>query len=375
MNRRLESPPTAKYSCPPSFCHPPTVAPMKLTLHRFDLPTRHPFTIARGTTRVQRTVIVELEQDGARGFGEATESGYYRAPAEDIVAALEAARPSIEAHRLDDPAEFWEVMRPRLAASTFAQCALDTAAYDLWGKLRGAPVWKLWGLDLGRCPPSDYTIGLDTADVMVAKLREFPDWPIYKIKLGRENDVQIVRALRQQTDAVFRVDANCAWGVDETLAKAAVLGEFGVELIEQPLRPAQDAAMERLYRESPLPLVADESCQVEHDVERCGRGRFHGVNVKLVKCGGLTPAKRMIDRARQLGLRVMVGCFTQSTVGISAAAQLLPLVDYADLDGAVLLAEDVATGVRLEQGRVVFPEGGGCGVELVKRGGIVNCKL
>jgi len=345
---------------------------MNLTLHRFELPTRHPFTIARSTTTVQRTVVVELEQDGARGFGEATESNYYAASAGAIVAALERARPRIEAHRLTNPAGFWEAMQPELSGSTFAQCALDTAAYDLWGKLRGKPVWRLWGLDLADCPPSDYTIGLDTIDVMRAKLREFPGWPVYKIKLGRPNDVQIVRALREETNAVFRVDANCAWGVEETLVKAAALGEVGVELIEQPLPPEQDDAMERLYRESPLPLVADENCQVEGDVERCGRDRFHGVNVKLVKCGGLTPAKRMIDRARQLGLRVMVGCFTQSTVGISAAAQLLPLVDYADLDGAVLLAEDVASGVRLERGRAVFPEGDGCGVELLAEGGIAN---
>jgi len=345
---------------------------MKLTLHRFDLPTRHPFTTARGTTTVQRTVVVELEQDGARGFGEATESGYYAAPAEAIVAALERARPRIEAYHLTDPAGFWKAMQPELGGSTFAQCALDTAAYDLWGKLRGKPVWWLWGLDLADCPPSDYTIGIDTIEVMRAKLREFPGWPVYKIKLGRPNDVQIVRALREETDAVFRVDANCAWSVDETLAKAAALKDLGVELIEQPLAPGQDDAMERLYRESPLPLVADESCQVEGDVEKCGRGRFHGVNVKLVKCGGLTPAKRMIERARQLDMRVMIGCFTQSTVGISAAAQLLPLVDYADLDGAVLLAEDVATGVRLEQGRAVFPEVDGCGVELLRGRRIAN---
>jgi L-Ala-D/L-Glu epimerase len=338
---------------------------MKLTFHRFDLPTRHPFTIARGTTTVQRTVVVELEQDGVRGFGEATESNYYQASVEAIVAALEGARPRTEAHHLTDPAAFWEAMRPELGGSTFAQCALDTAAYDLWGKLHGKPVWWLWGLDLADCPPSDYTIGIDTTEVMRAKLREFPGWPVYKIKLGRPDDVEVVRALREETDAVFRVDANCAWGAGETLAKAAALEELGVEFIEQPLPPGQDEAMERLYRESPLPLVADESCQVEGDVERCGRGRFHGVNIKLVKCGGLTPARRMIDRARQLDLQVMVGCFTDSTVGISAAAQLLPLVDYADLDGAVLLAEDAATGVRLEQGRVVFPEADGCGVTLL----------
>ncbi len=336
---------------------------MKLTLHRFNLPTRHPFTIARETTTAQQTVIVELEQDGKRGFGEATESGYYAAATDSILAALESARPPIEAAVLGDPAEFWEAMRPHLAGSTFAQCALDTAACDLWGKLHGQPTWKLWGLDPADGPPSDYTLGIDTVEVMVAKLREFPDWPIYKIKLGRDNDLDVVRALRGQTDAVFRVDANCAWDAAQTLRSSQELKPLGVELIEQPLPPG-DPGMGRLRGRCELPLVADESCRVESDVAACHEAGFDGVNIKLVKCGGLTPARRMIEQARRLGMRVMVGCFTQSTVGISAAAQLLPLVDYADLDGALLLAEDVAYGVRLDRGRVVFPEVPGCGVEL-----------
>jgi len=336
---------------------------MMLTIHRFELPTRYPFTIARETTVVQQTVIVELERNGVRGFGEATESDYYTASAESIVAALESARDRIETARFDDPAEFWESMRPQLADSPFAQCALDTAAWDLWGKLRGQPVWKLWGLDVADCPPSDYTIGIDAIDVMAAKLREQPDWPVYKIKLGRDNDLEVVRALRGETGAVFRVDANCAWDAQRTVNYSKELKRLGVELIEQPLRPG-DASMEQLRGRSELPIVADESCLVESDVAECHVAGFEGVNVKLVKCGGLTPARRMIQRARQLELRVMVGCFTQSTVGISAAAQLLPLVDYADLDGAVLLAEDVATGVRFERGRPVFPNVPGCGVEL-----------
>jgi len=366
QNRTFHHPTRKLKSCDFSYHLAEVLRKMKLTLYRFDLPTRHPFTIARSTTTVQRTVVVELERDGVRGFGEATESRYYAAPAEAIVASLEEARPEIEARHLADPAEFWEAMRPTLGGSTFAQCALDTAAHDLWGKLHGEPVWKLWGLDLADCPPSDYTIGIDAIDVMKAKLREFSGWPIYKIKLGRQNDVEIVRALREETDAVFRVDANCGWDAEKTVRLSRELKQLGVELIEQPLEPG-DPDMALLRGRCELPLVADESCQVETDVEKCGRAHFDGVNVKLVKCGGLTPARRMIDRARRLDMRVMVGCFTQSTVGISAAAQLLPLVDYADLDGAVLVAADIATGVRLEQGRVVFPEVDGCGVDLLTR--------
>ncbi len=349
---------------------------MKLTLHRFDLPTRHPFTISRGTTTVQPTVIVELEQDGACGYGEAPECPYYGATIDNVTAALERVRPQVEAAGLDDPGDFWQLIAPALRGdgprgsptpATFPQCALDVAAHDLWGKLRGAPVWKLWGLSQENLPPSDYTIGIDSIDVMIEKLKEFSGWPIYKIKLGTPQDLQIVRSLREQTDAVFRVDANCAWTAQETIRNAAALKDLGVEFIEQPLPPEDWAGMKAVFRESVLPVVADESCQVEADVDRCA-DHFHGINIKLVKCGGLTPARRMIARARQLGMNVMVGCFTESTVGISAIAQLVPLLDYVDMDGALLLARDIASGVTLDRGRLNYPQENGCGVRLLASG-------
>jgi L-alanine-DL-glutamate epimerase-like enolase superfamily enzyme len=185
--------------------------------------------------------------------------------------------------------------------------------------------------------------------------------------LGTPHDLEIVRELRKHTDAIFRVDANCAWTADEAIRNSPALKELGVEFIEQPLPPDRWDDMKRVYRESALPVIADESCQVEPDVERC-LGHFHGINVKLVKCGGLTPARRMIQRAGQLGLKTMVGCMTESTVGISAIGQLLPLLDYVDMDGALLLARDIATGVRIERGRIHFPEENGCGVRLREPG-------
>src|SRR5690606_28510230 len=147
--------------------------------------------------------------DGLRGYGEATTNPYYGATLENMMAALESARKEIEAYRLDDPAEFWQALQPQLGEHPFAQCALDQAAHDLWGKMRGAPVWKLWGLSIDNLPPTNYTIGIDTIETMVAKMQEFPNWAVYKIKLGTDHDLEIVRTLRQHTDAVFRVDANC----------------------------------------------------------------------------------------------------------------------------------------------------------------------
>ena len=233
------------------------------------------------------------------------------------------------------------------------------------GQDLGAPVWKLWGLSLDRCPPTDYTIGIDPIETMIAKLREMPGFPVYKIKLGTPNNVEIVRALRQATDAVFRIDANCAWTAAETIEKSHALQELGVEFIEQPMVRDNWKEMERVYRDSALPIMADESCQSEDNVARC-EGLFQGVNVKLPKCGGLTPGKRMLEDARRRGLKTMVGCFAESSVGISATAQTLPLLDYADLDGALLLAEDIASGVTIDRGRISFPNENGCGIRMLR---------
>jgi L-Ala-D/L-Glu epimerase len=341
---------------------------MEIHLHRFDLPLRHPFTISRGSTVVNHALVVELRHDGLSGYGEAGESSYYGATIDGMAAILERLRPELESLPAADPEQLWERLRPRLADNTFAQCALDCAAWDLWGKLRGQPVWRLWGLALDHLPATDYTIGLDRIEVMLAKMEEFSGWPIYKIKLGTPDDIAIVRRLREHSRAAFRVDANCAWGVDEAIDNAAALALLGVEFIEQPLPPDQWEGMREVFRRSALSLVADESCRTQPDVDRMA-DCFHGVNIKLVKCGGLTPARRMLARAKQLGLRTMIGCMTDSTVGISAAAQLLPLVDYADLDGALLLAEDIATGVTIDRGRVHFPAENGCGVQLLRHGG------
>jgi L-alanine-DL-glutamate epimerase-like enolase superfamily enzyme len=219
-----------------------------------------------------------------------------------------------------------------------------------------------WGLDPATGPDSSFTIGIDEPSVMAAKLAEAEGWPVYKIKLGSDATLDTVAALRELTAMPFRVDANGGWTARQAIELAAGLAELGVELIEQPL-PPDDPGMEEVRRSSPVPVFADEECRVESDVERCC-GRFDGIVIKLVKCGGLAAARRMIERAHALGLQVMIGCMTESTVGISAAAQLIPLVDVADIDGAALLAADIARGVQVEKGRRWYPQRPGLGVEL-----------
>lgn len=338
---------------------------MELILHTFELPLRHVFTISRESISVQPTLIVELREGNLRGFGEATSDDYYGATIAQMSAAIESVRGTIQNWNGTDPAEFWSRLASVLGSNPFAQCAVDEAAWDLWGKKQGLPTWKAWCLSHDHVPVTNYTIGIDAVDQMVAHLHEFADWPIYKIKLGTDDDLAIVRELRRHTSATFRVDANCAWTADQTIDYSHELATLGVEFIEQPLPAECWDEMRRVYAQSALPVIADESCQSESDVARCD-GCFHGINIKLVKCGGLTPARRMVADARSRGMKVMVGCMTESSVGISAIAQLLPLLDYVDMDGAVLLAKDIAEGVRVVQGVCHFPNENGCGVRLLE---------
>jgi len=344
---------------------------MKMKLWAFDLPLAHEFTISRGSMTVQPTLIVELEHEGYHGYGEATENSYYGHTLESMSQHLHAIGNLLQAESVEDPVGCWQRLDPHIGDDRFAQCALDQAFYDLWGKLQGKPIFQLWGLDATpeKIPNSNYTIGIDDIDSMISKMAEYPGWPIYKIKLGTDNDLDIVKELRKQTDAIFRVDANCGWTAEQTIEFAPQLKACGVEFIEQPLQAEDDAGMNQLRGRSVLPLIADENSQQEIDVARCHELGFDGINIKLVKCGGLTPARRMIEEARKLKMQVMVGCMTESSVGISAIAQLLPLLDYVDMDGAVLLSQDIATGVVLDRGRCQFVSGGaGFGVELIASG-------
>ena len=337
---------------------------MKLSLHDVHLPMRHPFTIALGTTTVQHNLVVKLEHNGKVGYGEGASGHAWRKfTPESMRADLESVRGVIEKFPFTTPTALWDHLHPLIGHNSFALCALDEAAHDLWGHLQDAPVWKLWGLDLDHLPASDYTIGIDPIDKMVAKMKEFDGWPIYKIKLGTDRDLEIVRELRRHTDAIFRIDANTAWTAEQTIALAPEMKALGVEFFEQPLPRDDWQGMRRVHAECVLPTMADESCQTPGDVAHCA-GHFTGINIKLTKAGGLTPARRMIGEARALGLKVMVGCMNESSIGISAIAQLLPLLDYVDMDGALLIAEDIADGVRLDKGVPILPNSPGLGVTL-----------
>ena len=278
---------------------------MKVHLHRLELPLEHEFTIARGSMTVQRSLVVELQHDGVSGYGESTENTYYGFSLDSMSESIGRCRSAVEEYTFGSPAELWSLLHQIIPEDTFTLSAIDQAAHDLFGKLGGRHTHDALGLEWNNVPESSYTIGIDSIDKMIAKLKERPDWSLYKIKLGTSRDVEIIRALRKETQSTFRVDANCGWTVDEAIANAVALKELDVEFIEQPL-PADASADDhrRVYSESVLPIVADENCLAEADVAKC-HGRFHGVNVKLCKCGGLTPAVRMLREARSLGMKTI----------------------------------------------------------------------
>jgi len=336
---------------------------MTLTYQFFDLPLQHPFTISRYTVTVQKTMIVCVSDGVYSGYGEATVNPYYHSTVErlsesiDIVETLHCNVSTMH------PTDFWKLIEPHLQNDYFALCAIDVAYWDFYAKKNQRTLRSFWPTESHDLPLTSYTIGIDSVEVMQQKIIEKP-WPVYKIKLGTEHDLEIIRELRKVTDAVFRIDANCAWTAQQTIEYSKILKDYNVEFIEQPLAASDIEGMRKVKSESVLPIIADESCQREADVLACAEV-FHGINIKLMKCGGITPALRMIESARSLNLKIMAGCMTESTVGISALAQLAPLLDYLDADGALLLKEDIATGVAFDSGKIIYSDQNGTGAALL----------
>ena len=333
---------------------------MKLNYWSFNLPFKYPFTISRGTKTHQPTLVVELELGPYKGYGEACAITYYDVTVEKMIEDLEKKKTYVEKFAFTDPERYWHYLHHLFPGNPFLVCALDMAGWDLYGKMKRKPISELWNTSHDKTPLTDYTIGIDTIDKMVEKMLDKP-WPLYKIKLGTPDDLAIVTALRKHTDATLRVDANSGWTTEEALEKIPVLAELGVELIEQPLAKDNWEGMKTLFEKSPLPLFADESCVFEKDVEKC-RNYFHGINIKLTKCSGITPARRMITQARALGMRVMMGCMNESTIGSAAIAQFLPQLDFVDMDGPLLLSEDIAEGLTYNNGFVGLSGKPGLGI-------------
>lgn len=329
-----------------------------LRQHTIELHLRHTFRLSRGASDARRNVILELEHEGLIGLGEAAPIARYGQSAESSARAL-----ATMSERLGEPMEFDEAARrAAVPGEEAAEAALDIALWDLAGKRLGEPIYRLLGLDPEHAPPTSFTIGLDSPEIVTEKVREATGFAALKVKLGTDDDLAVLAAVRSATDQPLRVDANEGWTLDGALTRLETLAALGVELVEQPLPAGELEAMRELKRQSPLPLFADESVHRAADIPRLV-GAFDGINIKLMKCGGIGEALRMIRVARALGMRIMLGCMIETSIGITAAAHLLPLVDYADLDGHLLITNDPFVGARLEEGRLVPTSAPGLGVE------------
>jgi L-alanine-DL-glutamate epimerase-like enolase superfamily enzyme len=334
---------------------------LQLNHYSFELAFQYPFTSFKGTKTHQPTLVVSLGFANMQGFGEAPAIHYYNVTVADMIEKLEAKRAVIEHYALTDPKRFWHFLHHLLPGQNFLIAALDIAGWDLFAQLHKKPLYKLLGLNWAHIPLTDYTLGMGTPQEILTKMQAHP-WPVYKIKVGRPDDMDILINIRNQTNAQLRVDANEGWTFDEAKKLLPDLQKLNVGLIEQPLNRNATEEMKELKALSPIPLYADESCREEQDVIKCAEG-FDGINIKLTKCGGITPALRMIEEAKKLGLKIMMGSMNECTIGSAAIANLLPLLEEVDMDGPLLLQEDVAEGVEYNYGNVSLSGAPGLGIK------------
>ena len=333
---------------------------MKVSWCDLELSTRHEFRISRGGSDLFQNLLVEITHEGRTGRGEASAASYHGENRETMAAALEAWAP----HLGDDPWQREAILarcQEILPGNHAALSSLDCALWDLCGQEAGQPVWRLLGVDPGRMPLSSFTLGIADWETTERKLDESREYPILKIKMGVEGDIENLRRIRKVTDQRITIDANSAWDLETATRRVGELADLDVELVEQPLAVDDLEGFRRLTRISPLPIYADESINTSADVARFA-GAVHGVNLKLAKTGGITEALRVVATARAHGLAVMIGCMIETSLGITSAAHIAPLVDHLDLDGHWLIADDPFVGVGGGAGRLELPTSPGLGV-------------
>ncbi len=332
-----------------------------------DLHPRHVFRLAHATRPLVRNVFLIVEQNGLRGYGEASPSAFYGEEANEIYMRLCGLQDYFKQQTInhrEDISRIWNEVWPMVAPSRATQCAIDIALWDLWGKLRDKSVARLiWG-EAAKPFTTSCTLGLSEKSELAEKFAELKDFPAIKVKMDAAHDINALQAIAAMGSAHIRLDANGSWlsgSTEDWTQKIQALAPFKIELLEQPLLPQFDAEMPTLKKYAPFPIFADESCIVEEDVEKLV-GHFDGLVLKLVKCGGITPALRLLNAAQRLHLKVMVGCMLESSVLIAAGSVLAQKAEYADLDGAWLLKDDPFTGLNFKQGLLIPNDDPGLGV-------------
>ncbi len=333
-----------------------------------ELKLVHTWTISRNSSDVKHNVFVKFERDGVIGIGEAAPNIRYNETPESTVTTIKKAMPLFESM---DPWKYVDLsyaIQEITKEQTAAKCALDIALMDWITQKLNIPLYKFYGLDKAKTPITTFSIGIDTPEVMQQKIREAEKYPILKIKVGKDNDEEIMRAVREVTDKPLRVDANEGWkDKHEALDKIKWLQTLNVEFIEQPMPSTMLDETRWLRERVSIPIIADEAVKSAADIPKLATA-YDGINIKLMKSAGIQEAMRMIWMARSLNMKIMLGCMIESSCAISAAAHISPLVDYADLDGNLLIANDPFKGATVEKGKLILPDGPGLGLEQTTRG-------
>lgn len=336
---------------------------MKLTFKPYTLSLKHAFTLSNTSRTTTPAVLTQIEYDGHVGYGEASMPPYLGESQESVLAFLK----KVDLSRFKDPFQLEEIMTyvdGLEEKNTAAKAAVDIALHDLIGKILGKPLHQLWGYDPTKAPRTSYTIGIDTPEMVEAKTREVSGFKVFKIKMGRGTDKEIVQAVRRVTDAPFTADPNQGWTDREaSLDLIHWLKEQGCLFVEQPLHHERRDDIAWLTERSPLPILADEGCQRLSNIREV-QGVYSGIVVKLMKCTGLREAHKMLTTARALGLKTLLGCMTETSCAISAATQLSMVADYVDLDGNLLIANDLFEGTAVVDGILRLKNTPGIGVEL-----------
>ena len=335
---------------------------MTLKFFPYELKLQHVFTVATYTRTTTPDVQVEIEYDGVTGYGEASMPPYLGQTVNSVTAFLQ----KVDLAQFNDPFQIEDILTyvdSLSPADSAAKAAVDIALHDLVGKLLGAPWYRIWGLDAAKAPNTTFTIGIDTKEVVRQKTLECADkFNILKVKLGRDNDKEMIETIRSVTNLPIAVDANQGWkDREKALDMIHWLKERGIVMVEQPMPKEQLDDMAWLTERSPLPTFADEAIQRLADIRRI-EGAYTGINIKLMKCTGMREAWKMLNYARARGMKVMVGCMTETSCAVSAAAQLAPVVDFADLDGNLLIANDRFKGMEVVKGKITLPDRPGIGV-------------
>ena len=337
-------------------------AKLKLRFQPYNLQLKHVFTVATYSRTTTPDVQVEVEYDGITGYGEASMPPYLGESVESVTRFLQ----QVNLEQFSDPFQLEEILAyvdGIMPGNTAAKASVDIALHDLVGKLLGAPWHKIWGLDKSKAPSTTYTIGIDTPDVVRQKTLEVAgQFNILKVKLGRDNDKEMIETIRSVTQLPIAVDANQGW-TDKHHALDMIfwLKEQGIVMVEQPMPKTQLDDIAWVTQQSPLPIFADESLQRLSDVVKL-KDAFTGINIKLMKCTGMREAWKMVTLGRALGMKVMVGCMTETSCAVSAAAQFSPAVDFADLDGNLLIANDRFKGMEVVKGKITLNDLPGLGL-------------